>query len=405
MASQDPLIVLRRALTSNQPISLLSSSGTEVFDLKSAESISLGSVVLPKNTPTRFLVDANADPTNPAAPTFDLQSLLFGYNEREANPGLYMRKTTEAGVGAIPITERRVVLDYLSGNGPEEGPEGRVRPSPASAKREAEDEVAGASAGAAPGTAGGAPPMKKQRYVPDKDDQEKVKKMAAIVEGAPYGFVVGPGEKKYEKTGAVYHNRETVLRGERINVRLASALSRMCFSIDLRTCAELRIGPLARRASTETNARRPAAETAVCAIRHALRSRRTTAKEEAAQPNHHDLAILDCAHHHAQRQAVPRRGAVCCRAIRSAPYLTDSRSAPRSFIPSEEARRLASGGNVSGYIAEDVVQVNHARASASSSSSAAAANTAATRHARYFVVDSVEALSKFGGAGKLDEAW
>lgn len=51
-------------------------------------------------------------------------------------------------------------------------------------------------------------------------------------------------------------------------------------------------------------------------------------------------------------------------------------------------------------MAEDVIQINHARATGSVGG---AGNE--TRNARYFVVDSVEALSKFGGAGKLDEAW
>lgn len=69
------------------------------------------------------------------------------------------------------------------------------------------------------------------------------------------------------------------------------------------------------------------------------------------------------------------------------------------FIPSEDARREAAGASTA-YVAEDVIQINHARATGSVGG---AGNE--TRNARYFVVDSVEALSKFGGAGKLDEAW
>lgn len=71
----------------------------------------------------------------------------------------------------------------------------------------------------------------------------------------------------------------------------------------------------------------------------------------------------------------------------------------RRFIPSEDARREAAGASTA-YVAEDVIQINHARATGSVGG---AGNE--TRNARYFVVDSVEALSKFGGAGKLDEAW
>lgn len=47
-----------------------------------------------------------------------------------------------------------------------------------------------------------------------------------------------------------------------------------------------------------------------------------------------------------------------------------------------------------------MIQVNHSRASGGSSG-----QTIETRKARYFVVDSVEALAKFGGAGRVDEAW
>ncbi|KPV73032.1 uncharacterized protein RHOBADRAFT_38691 [Rhodotorula graminis WP1] len=70
------------------------------------------------------------------------------------------------------------------------------------------------------------------------------------------------------------------------------------------------------------------------------------------------------------------------------------------FIPSEQARAQAAAENANtpGNTVEDVVLVNHARSSATS------APGAETRKSRYFVVDSVEALSKFGG-GKLDEAW
>lgn len=53
------------------------------------------------------------------------------------------------------------------------------------------------------------------------------------------------------------------------------------------------------------------------------------------------------------------------------------------------------GGSSTGRT-EDVVQVHHARATAPTASGAE------PRKARYFVVDSVEALAKFGG---VDDAW
>lgn len=62
-------------------------------------------------------------------------------------------------------------------------------------------------------------------------------------------------------------------------------------------------------------------------------------------------------------------------------------------------------GQVIGKTAEDVIQVNHARATTSISSTLAGGNGSApveARKARYFIVDGVEALSKFGGT---DDAW
>lgn len=85
--------------------------------------------------------------------------------------------------------------------------------------------------------------------------------------------------------------------------------------------------------------------------------------------------------------------------IRELIKLTWRETAFCRFVPSEDARREAAGASTA-YVAEDVIQINHARATGSVGG---AGNE--TRNARYFVVDSVEALSKFGGAGKLDEAW
>lgn len=67
------------------------------------------------------------------------------------------------------------------------------------------------------------------------------------------------------------------------------------------------------------------------------------------------------------------------------------------FEKSEDVRR---GDGTAGRIAEDMVLVNHARTTSSISSSLS--HTGEVKKTRYFVVDSVEALSKFGGH---DEAW
>lgn len=61
-----------------------------------------------------------------------------------------------------------------------------------------------------------------------------------------------------------------------------------------------------------------------------------------------------------------------------------------SFVESDIARQM--GGSSTGRT-EDVLQVYHARTSAHGPDA---------RKARYFVVDSVDALAKFGG---VEEAW
>lgn len=225
MSSQDPLLLLRQALSAGQATSLRSSTGAEVFDLKEATEISFGHGTkkhsFPKATATRFLVNPRDSVDDPAAPTYDLATLLLGYNERNAPLGEYLRKAQEAGVPFISTTDRKIVCSYLAGEGDVDGPGGRIRPLPAGTKRDAEGTASEATAP----SAGGAPPAKKARYVPDRDDQEKVQRMMTIIDGPPYGFLVGPNEPKVERSGGAYHNRETVLRGERINVRPAAPSS------------------------------------------------------------------------------------------------------------------------------------------------------------------------------------
>lgn len=86
------------------------------------------------------------------------------------------------------------------------------------------------------------------------------------------------------------------------------------------------------------------------------------------------------------------------------------------FEPSEQARKSnleSNGGSTNGRIAEDVIIINHARSNISSNSSSSTStnnlgkslgnnSNGEVRKARYFVVDGVDALSKFGG---IEEAW
>ncbi|GAA5876380.1 hypothetical protein JCM8547_003023 [Rhodosporidiobolus lusitaniae] len=367
MASEDPLLLLRQALTSGHEIHLLNSAGKQVFDLSTATDLAFTSSSssakrqFPKSHPTRFLHSGeNVD--DPNAKNYDLSMLLFAYLHRDDTVGEYMKKATQSGVPPVQVMDRKVVNDYLGGRSGVEGPEGRVRPlegAAGGAKRAAEDEPAAAAAPAG-GAAGAPPAAKKQRFRPNAEDQENVRKLLQIVEGPAYGHVVGPGEEKKERTGAVYHNRETVLRGERVN------------NFDsVRALIGPRLKTLREAQSSSSSA--------------------PTASSSSAPPGGPG----------GKPQKKKQLNPIIIISPSSTALITMHNVKQfleeATFIPSDLARQQVAASGGSGR-AEDVLVVNHARVTTS-------AATAETRKARYFVVDGVEALSKFGGAGKLDEAW
>jgi parafibromin len=229
MSAQDPLLLLRQALVAGHEIQLLNDQGDQVFDLPSASSLSFTSPSsgtkrsFPKDTRTRFLrPDANPDDADPD--TYDLAQLLHSFLTKTASVPEYLKQAGEAGVTFLPVTDRRVVNEWLGGQTAVDGLPRRIRAvEGGSSKREAEDVApsAGGEGGAAAGGAGRSgqpPPAKKQRFVPNKEDQEKVVRLLAVAEGPQYGYLTAPNEDKKERSGAAYHNRETVLRGERVNV-------------------------------------------------------------------------------------------------------------------------------------------------------------------------------------------
>ncbi|GAA5905912.1 hypothetical protein JCM6882_009068 [Rhodosporidiobolus microsporus] len=371
MASEDPLLLLRHALSTGQEVQLVSSTGEQVFNLAASDFISFTSPTsgtkraFPKTTATRFLqaglpADAGDDKC------YDLQALLHAFVHKDDKVPDFLRSANEDQVKFVGVTDRKAVVDYLSGKVPAEGAQGRLKPlaGASPSKRAAEDEAdggaaaGGAGVGAGAGAAGGAaPPAKKQRYQPNREDQEKVKRILQVLDGPAYGHVVGPGEEKKEKSGAAYHNRETVLRGERIN------------NFD---SVRALIAPRLKTLRDEQNSKaaaQPAPQQPVAGAK--------PQKKKQLNP----IIIIS-----------PSSTALIT--MHNVKQLLEE----ARFIPSDLARTDAAAASASGFVTEDVIQINHARATSS-------AATAETRKARYFIVDGVEALSKFGGAGKLDEAW
>lgn len=224
MSGEDALLLLRDALSTNTTISLLAGTdpSEEVFALKActhiAFSTSTGRTILAKSTATRYTASAAG------TAYYDLQTLLLAFLQRDATTGDYLRAAKTEGCAFVSAIERRVVVDWLRGKSPFESEritalDGAVEGT--AAEGTTTDEVGkSGKRGEAPEVSGGAVQPKKSRYVVDKLDQEKVKKLMAIIDGPPFGFSAGDGRPD-KVAGTSYRNRETVLRGDRINVRLS----------------------------------------------------------------------------------------------------------------------------------------------------------------------------------------
>lgn len=214
----DPLLLLRAALSTGATITLHagpSLTSPQVYTLPLCTHIALPSSpsspahIFPKDTPTRYL-------TAPSATTsFDLQTLLLAYLHRELGTGDYFKQAREASSGFVGIIDRKSVVEWLSGKTALEGVEERIVPLISSEKRAATDSSTTGGEGGKSGSA-----QKKARYVVDKGDQERVARMMSLVEGPSYATVRGDSELKYERTGGAVINRESVLRGDRINVSI-----------------------------------------------------------------------------------------------------------------------------------------------------------------------------------------
>jgi parafibromin len=162
---------------------------------------------------------------DPASPTYQLDALLFAFLHRDDSVAEYIKASRDAGVEFVTVTDRRVVLDWLSGKSGIEGPPGRIRPLAEEAggvKRAAEDGAVGVVGGEGAGAEFGLPVAKKGRYQPDRADLDKLRQMMAIMDGPVYANILPSGiDNKGVKSGGIYRTRETVLRGDRLNVSRA----------------------------------------------------------------------------------------------------------------------------------------------------------------------------------------
>ncbi|GAA5883032.1 hypothetical protein JCM16303_006800 [Sporobolomyces ruberrimus] len=405
----DPLLTLRSTLTSSRSITLLSlPASTEVYSLSTSTHIQFphlsSSPSFPKDTPTRFYQRPTTNPeSDTETPVYDLQTLLFGWQHRDASTAEYLREARNEKVGFVSVTDRKVLMEWLSGKGPFgiEGPENRIKGMTESEKEVTYKVLGNLEGGQGQGGAdardsttqkrdlassiggdgkGQPPPMKKARYTADKGDQEKVKRMLAIMDGPQFGHVVAPNEaatlKASDKNGGggAHHSRETVLRGERYN------------NFDsVRSLIAPRLQTLQSAASSSSKPSGPGTGSTPAAA-GALKPSGSTKKKQL-----NPIILI----------SPSSTALITMHNVKD--FLQEAK-----FVPSDQARALAAsgGGTGSGYLAEDVVQINHQRASGSAQNGQGGANKSVeTRMARYFVVDTVEALGKFGGTGREEEAW
>ena len=123
IALPDALVLLRTALSSSLPISLVtisspSTDSTPAPSLAQATHLQFPSLptspCLPKSISTRFFSRPN--PTKDSSlPSYDLQTLYFGYLNRDSVTAEYLKKARDEKVGFVSVTDRKLVSEYLAG--------------------------------------------------------------------------------------------------------------------------------------------------------------------------------------------------------------------------------------------------------------------------------------------------
>ncbi|KNZ50648.1 hypothetical protein VP01_4315g2 [Puccinia sorghi] len=122
VVKMDPLILLRRAITSRSDIHLMSQDNTKVFTLALAFYISLpvptGRISLPKSLTTRYRKPGAPQEASPATDRdhfYDSQSILCCYLNREKGFAAYIQEANQQGCSFVSATERKAITDFLEG--------------------------------------------------------------------------------------------------------------------------------------------------------------------------------------------------------------------------------------------------------------------------------------------------
>ena len=393
-STMDPLRLLRHSITAKSEIILLdkddsspspesrvhnfSATSYVSFSDPSVNSSSTASdaprLVFPKATPTRF----KRTPQSTASETWDLQALILCYMQREASIAEYAQEAVKEGVELVGIMQRKIVAEYLDGTSREAAamyivPEAEgvnedtsVEATLANAGQDAtttQEALANGTAAAATAAGGDAAassarPAKKARYQVNKEDLEAYKRIVAQYEPKQLG------------------DRSTVLRGDAKIVNFGNVRDLIA--------DRLKSGKDELRKATHPNSGHHGSA-AAASVPSASSSSSTQKRRRQANP----IIIIS-----------PSSSALITM-YNVKRFLEES-----IYEPSDIAR--AAGGR----IAEDVVTINHKRQigilsgdnarddGGLSGQNKQERQMAGEKLTRYFVVDGVDALSKFG-----DDAW
>ncbi|KAH7918857.1 CDC73-domain-containing protein [Leucogyrophana mollusca] len=358
MSTTDALLALRNAIKSNAPITYAPTPDS----LATATDLVLGpSLSLPKSTPTRY--------TKPGSPTecYSLEAVYLAWLLRDAQGAEYVKQARELGlaVGFVSVTERKTVVEWLEGRALDQTQGGRILPleaestTPPGTPPPSTAALASTPSAATPKHthAPAADSPTKRRYVADPQDVEVVKRIR---------------ENEVE-----LRDRNTVLRGTKANN----------FS-PLRTAYAEKLKKLKEVQGQKGQAVVPAPSAGL----GLMQARKAKSTSPIIIISSSPTALITM--HNVKR------------------FLQES-----VFEPSAAAR--ARSGAQGGGRGEDLVTVDRALSSSHSSSSSSSHPSAGGSgggsgtgggsgggsggpRQRYFIIDSTEALAKFGGA---DDAW
>ncbi|KAH9961006.1 RNA polymerase II-associated protein [Russula dissimulans] len=119
MSAMDPLDALRAAISAKYEIKPVNSSGAPVTSLRVATHLRLSAAVtLPKNAPTRLrrVGSSATDPASEPDGFFMLEAVYLAWSLRDASGGEYMKQAREHGLpagGFVGLTERKSIVDWL----------------------------------------------------------------------------------------------------------------------------------------------------------------------------------------------------------------------------------------------------------------------------------------------------